>query len=52
MSKKEEREAANIDVLADVGDEEVGPIPTDTNDSVILLDTQSLCSCRHFAPND
>ncbi len=34
MSKKEEREAAIIDVLADVGGEEVDPISTDTKDSV------------------
>ncbi len=52
MIKKEEKEAAIIDVLADVRGEVVDPIPTDTNDSVILLDTQSLCSCSHFDPND
>jgi hypothetical protein len=34
MSKKEEREAAIIDVLADVGGEVVDPIPIDTKDSV------------------
>ncbi len=38
MSKKEEREATIIDVLADVGGEEVDPISTDTKDTVILLD--------------
>jgi hypothetical protein len=30
--------AAIVDVLADVGGDVVGPIPTDTKDTVILLD--------------
>jgi hypothetical protein len=57
MSKKEEREAAIIDVLADVGGEEVDPIPMHRHQRLRdlqqqrrhnvaggLLDIQSLCS--------